>query len=208
MSADATAERRTARERILSAAYDLYSTRGIRDVGVDEVIEQAGVAKATLYRRFSSKDELVIAFLDLREQRWVADWVVAEATRRADTAEGRLLAIFDLFDEWFHRDDFEGCSFINALLEMGPDHPIGQASQQQLKAIRTILSDLAQQANLRDPETFARSWHILMKGSIVSAAEGDLDAARLARATAQLVLEHHAPQLLADRVPTSRPARR
>jgi len=89
----------TARERILSAAYDLYSTRGIRDVGVDEVIEQAGVAKATLYRHFSSKDELVIAFLDLREQRWVGDWVVAEATRRADTAEGRLLAIFDLFDE-------------------------------------------------------------------------------------------------------------
>ena len=117
-----------ARERILDAAYDLFSRRGIRDVGVDEVIDRAGVAKATLYRHFSSKDDLVIAFLEMREQRWVMDWVVAESQRRDAAAEGQLLAIFDLFDEWFHRDTFEACSLINVLLEMGPESPAGASS--------------------------------------------------------------------------------
>ena len=98
-----------------------------RDVGVDEVIEQAGVAKATLYAT-SVKDDLVIAFLERREERWTLAWVEAEARRRGTTPEEQLLAIFELFDEWFQRDDFEACSFINVLLEMGPAHPAGQAS--------------------------------------------------------------------------------
>ena len=130
-----------ARERILDTAYELFSRRAIRDVGIDEVIEQAGVAKATLYRHFPSKDELVIAFLERREERWTLAWVEAEARRRGTTPEEQLLAIFELFDEWFHRDDFEACSFINVLLEMGPDtsrwpgerpasreHPLGRES--------------------------------------------------------------------------------
>src|SRR2546423_14021311 len=100
----------SARERLLEAAYEMFATRGIRAVGIDEVIERAGVAKATLYRHFPSKDDLVLAFLEQREQLWTKGWVEAEARRRAATPEGRLLAIFDLFDGWFRRDDFEGCS--------------------------------------------------------------------------------------------------
>ena len=65
----------------------------------------------------------MIAFLELREERWTLDWVEAEARRRGTTPEEQLLAIFDLFDEWFHREDFEACSFINVLLEMGPRIP-------------------------------------------------------------------------------------
>jgi AcrR family transcriptional regulator len=180
-----------ARDRILTAAYELFARRGIRDVGVDEVIERAGVAKATLYRHFPSKDDLVIAFLDLREERWTVDWVEAEARRGGTTPEEQLLAIFGLFDEWFHRDDFEACSFINVLLEMGPTHPTGEASVRHLANIRSIVSELADEAGLRDPESFARSWHILMKGSIVSAAEGDAKAAQRARSMAGLLIEHH-----------------
>src|SRR5262245_41974450 len=110
-----------ARERILGSAYELFCRRGVRAVGVDEVIARAGVAKATLYRHFPSKDELVLAFLDLREQRWTRDFVEAGAIARASDPEERLLAIFDVFDEWFHRDDFEACAFINVLLEMGSE---------------------------------------------------------------------------------------
>ena len=180
-----------ARERILDAAYELFSRRAIRDVGIDEVIERAGVAKATLYRHFPSKDDLVIAFLERREERWTMAWVEAEARRRGTTPEEQLLAIFELFDEWFHRDDFEACSFINVLLEMGPEHPVGQASVRHLESIRSVVSRLAQEAALRDPESFARSWHILMKGSIVSASEGDAEAAQRARSMAQLLIEQH-----------------
>jgi AcrR family transcriptional regulator len=180
-----------ARERILGAAYELFSRRAIRDVGIDEVIERAGVAKATLYRHFPSKDDLVIAFLERREERWTMAWVEAEARRRGTTPEEQLLAIFELFDEWFHRDDFEACSFINVLLEMGPAHPVGRASVRHLDSIRSVVSGLAEEAALRDPESFARSWHILMKGSIVSATEGDAEAAQRARSMAQLLIEQH-----------------
>jgi AcrR family transcriptional regulator len=87
------------------------------------VIERAGVATATLYRHFPSKDELVLAFLQFREQRWTKDFVEAGAIGRGSDPKQRLLAIFDVFDEWFHREDFEACSFINVLLEMGPRTP-------------------------------------------------------------------------------------
>ena len=185
-----------ARERILNTAYDLFAQRGVRGVGVDEVIERAGVAKATLYRHFPSKDELVLGFLAEREQRWTRDRIEAGALERGSTAEEQLLAIFDVFDDWFReewssRGQFEGCSFVNVLLELGPKHPAGEACVQHLENIRAIVSGLAADAGLRDPAGFARSWHILMKGSIVQAAEGDVDAAQRAKAMARLLIASH-----------------
>jgi AcrR family transcriptional regulator len=181
-----------ARERILDTAYELFSHRGIHNVGVDELVERAGVAKATLYKHFSSKDELVLAFLEQREQIWTYGWVESETRRRGATPEAQLLAIFDLFDEWFQGDDFEGCSFINTLLEFRDlDHPVGRASADYLENIRSVVHNLALEAGLRDPDAFALSWHILMKGAIVQAAEGDRDAARRARALGSLLIEQH-----------------
>src|SRR6185437_6256852 len=136
-TAAAPAPAQTARERILDTAYDLFSHRGVHDVGIDELIERAGVAKATLYRHFPSKDDLVLAFLERREQRWTREWVEAEARRRGSTPEEQLLAIFDAFDDWFRRDDFEACSFINVMLEMGSEHPAGSASVRHLENIRS-----------------------------------------------------------------------
>ena len=183
-----------ARERILATAYELFSHRGIRAVGVDEIIETAGVAKATLYRHFSSKDDLVLAYLQRREDVWTHGWVEREARRRADDPQDQLLAIFDIFQEWFHSDDFEASVFINVLFEMGPSHPTGQASIHYLENLRGVVAAMAQEADLRDPEAFAHSWHILMQGSIVAAAEGDLDAAKRAQAMGRLVIEQHQQQ--------------
>ena len=160
-------------------------------MGIDEVIAGAGVAKATLYRHFPSKDHLVLAFLEERESRWTFDWVAEQARQRGETPEDQLLAIFDLFDEWFHREDFEGCSFVNVLLELSAEHPAGRASVQHLENIRGVVAALAQDAGLRDPVEFARSWHILMKGSIVQAAEGDIDAARRAQALARILIDQY-----------------
>ena len=191
-TASGQAPARPARERILDTAYELFSHRGVHDVGIDELIERAGVAKATLYRHFRSKDELVLAFLEQREQLWTYGWVEAEARRRGETPVEQLLAIFELFDEWFHREDFEGCSFINVLLEIGDlEHPVGRASADYLTNIRSVVRTLAQEAGLRDPDAFALSWHILMKGSIVQAAEGDRDAAKRAQALGRLLIEQH-----------------
>jgi AcrR family transcriptional regulator len=182
-----------ARQRILDSAYELFSRRGVRAVGVDEVIEEAGVAKATLYRHFPSKDDLVLAFLEKREQLWTREWVEAEARKRSSTPEEHLLAIFDLFDEWFQRDDFEGCSFVNVLLEFGGGnaHVLGRASAAHLETIRSVVRGLAEEAGLRDPASFALSWHILMKGSIVQAGEGDREAGKRAKAMGRLLIDQH-----------------
>jgi AcrR family transcriptional regulator len=179
------------RERILESSYELFSRRGIRAVGVDELIERAGVAKASFYRHFASKDDLVVAFLERREQLWTNGWVEKEARRRASSPEKQLLAIFDAFDEWFRREDFEACSFINVLLELGPRHPGGSASVRHLENIRSIVRGLAEEAGLRDPAGFAHSWHILMKGSIVAAAEGDVAAAQRAQSMARRLIDDY-----------------
>ncbi|MDV8149589.1 helix-turn-helix domain-containing protein [Arthrobacter sp. B10-11] len=183
-----------ARQRIVDTAYELFARRGIRDVGVNELISRAGVAKATFYRHFSSKDELVLAFLEQRDRQWTVDLIVADARRRGGTPAEQLLAIFDVFGDWFRRDDFEACSFINILLEMGANHPLGRASIDYLARIRGHVQQLAEEAGLRDTEDFSRSWHILMKGSIISAAEGDADAAKRAQAMARTLIEQYRPQ--------------
>jgi len=182
-----------ARGRIVDTAYELFSRRGIRDVGVNELISRAGVAKATFYRHFATKDDLVLAFLEQRDRVWTVDLVVADARRRGRTPTEQLLAIFDVFGDWFRRDEFEGCSFINVLLEMGATHPLGRASIDYLAKIRGHVKQLADEAGLRDTEDFARSWHILMKGSIVSATEGDADAAKRAQRMAKTLIEQYRP---------------
>src|SRR3954470_13171353 len=181
----------TGRERILETAYELFSRHGTKAVGVDRIIAESGAAKMTLYRNFASKDELILAFLQRREERWTRAWLQAEAEARADTPAGRLLAIFDVFGEWFAREDFEGCSFINVMLEVAaPDHPVHQASVKHLTAIRAYVADLAEQAGVaaEEADAFARQWHILMKGSIVAAAEGDHAAGTRARELGALLL--------------------
>lgn len=180
-----------ARERILTTAYELFSRRGIRDVGIGEVIERASIAKATLYRHFPSKNDLVLAFLDRRGRVWTKETLEAGARGRGATAERQLLALFDVLDDWFHRPDYESCSFINILLEMRPTHPAGRAAIDHLNEVRGVVKDLADEAGLREIDSFASAWHLLMNGSIVSAAAGDTNAARPAKELARVLIEQH-----------------
>ena len=178
-----------ARERLLTAAYELFSRYGVQAVGVDAIIARSGVARQTMYRHFGSKQDLVLAFLQRREALWTRGWLEAETAQRAADPRERLLAIFDVFDEWFRTPGFEGCSFINVMLEHPEaSHPLHQAAAQYLASIRGFLTDLARQAGIADAEPFARQWHILMKGSIVAAGEGDRDAALRAKQLATLLL--------------------
>ena len=181
-----------ARERILDASYHLFSRQGVQAVGIDAIITRSGVARQTLYRHFDSKQDLVLAFLERREELWTKGWLQAEVQRRASDPRERLLAIFDVFGEWFARDDFEGCSFINVMLELDdPESPVRQESVRQLHEIRGFIGDLARQAGVEGVDGFARQWHILMKGSIVAAAEGDRQAGARARELGTLLLAHH-----------------
>ena len=183
---------RSGRDRILDAAYGLFSRSGVRAIGVDTITAHADVAKMTLYRNFASKNELALAFLAQREERWTKGWVQAEATSRGDTPAQQLLAIFEIFSEWFAREDFEGCAFVTSLLEFDDrSDPVRQACVVHLANIRAFVCELATAAGVEDPERVAGQWHILMKGSIVAAHEGDRDAAMKARQLGELLLAHH-----------------
>jgi AcrR family transcriptional regulator len=183
-----------ARERILAAAYELFSRDGLRAVGIEAIIARSGVARMTLYRHFASKEALVLAFMERRELRWTREWLQADVERRATDPAERLLAIFDVFDGWFRRDDFEGCTFVKVVQEVpDPADPVNRAGVAHLENIRDFLRGLARGARVADPDDFARKWHILMKGSIVSAGEGDVDAARRAQDVGRLLLAQELP---------------
>lgn len=181
---------RNGRERILQAAYDLFIRHGIYAVGIDRIVADAGVAKATLYRHFRSKEELVLAVLERREELWSREWLQRECERRGGTPATKLLAVFDALDDWFRRKDFEGCLFITTLLETHDRTSlVGAASVRAMTDIRTFVEGLAEEAGVRDSDTLARQWQMLMMGSIVAAANGDVDAAQRARSVASVLLD-------------------
>lgn len=187
-----TTDAPSARERIIDTSYELFTRRGICDVGVDEVVTKAGVAKATLYRHFSSKEDLVLAFMERRAELWTNEVIDRQPRERAEDPKGQLLALFDVLDEWFQRrSDYEACSFVKVLFEVGAKGRIGRACVGHLDRIRDILRERAEQAGLRDAKDLAWSLNILVKGSIVCAAEGDVDSARRAKPVAAWLIEQH-----------------
>jgi len=188
------------RENVLDAAYELFNRQGTRAVGVDAIIARAGVAKATFYHHFPTKDDLVIAFLQRREQLWTREWFEAEVNRRAATPQERLLAIFDIFDEWFQRDDFEGCPFLRTMFETFEAYQpnansVAAAARLHLASIREIVQHYAKEAGVHHPEELAAKWQMLMAGSIVFAGYGERTSARLAREAGALILAGESNQV-------------
>jgi AcrR family transcriptional regulator len=186
----------TVREEILAAAYELFGQKGVRAVPVDAIIARAGVAKATFYHHFPSKEALVKAFLQRREQLWTREFLEAEVNKRADTPRARLLAIFDVFDEWFQRDDFEGCPFLRTLFETfdeytAPKGTVAAVARLHLANIRDIVERHAREAGLDRPGELAQQWQMLMAGSIAFAGYGERTAARSAREVGELLLSAH-----------------
>jgi AcrR family transcriptional regulator len=178
-----------ARERIDHAAYELFSRHGVRAVGVDAVVAGSGVAKKTLYFHYPSKGKLALAFLQRREELWTRAWLQEGVNSRARRPADRLLAVFDMFNSWFHRSDYEGCAFIRVLLEHDdPKHPIRKSTEDHIRTVRDFVRQLAEEARVRDPDGFARQWQIVMMGSIIAAYAGDRDAARRAKKLGVLLL--------------------
>jgi AcrR family transcriptional regulator len=178
-----------ARERTLLTAYELFRSHGVTAVGVDRIVADAGVAKTTLYRHFRSKEDLVLAVLDRHEQVWTHGWF--ERVDAGDTAEARLLAIFDAFDEWFREGSYRGCLFTNVSVEARADSgPLGATAAARLSDIRQYVASLAEEAGVADPAEFAIRIQMLLLGAIVQALNGVVGAALSAREVAQLMLEH------------------
>jgi AcrR family transcriptional regulator len=178
----------SARERIDNAAYELFSRHGVRAVGVDAIVARSAVAKKTLYFHYPSKEKLVLAFLRRRDELWTRGWLQEGVERQGGSPAERLLAVFDIFDRWFRRSDFEGCAFIKILLEHDLAHPIRKSTEHHIRTIRDFVRQLAEEACVRDPDGFARQWQIVMMGCIIAAYAGDRDAARRAKKLGVLLL--------------------
>jgi AcrR family transcriptional regulator len=190
--------RRSARERILATAMDLFYREGIRAIGIDTIIARSGVAKMSLYRHFASKDELVVAFLSeadrLYWQRW--DRVMAE---HAGAPRRQLVAFFAMLSRRLASPQYRGCPFINTASEFpDPGHPARAVCLAHKHRLRARLLDLSCRAGAEDPGMLANQLLLLV--------EGAYSAAQTIGVEATPGLEEAAAALIAAHCPLSSPA--
>ena len=166
------AARQPARERILGTAFRLFYAHGPRGVGVDTVIAESGVAKATLYKHFPHKDDLVLAYLDQVDQTWFGQ-LRAAARAAGDNPRDQLVGAFDALGSACRRDGYHGCAFINTAAESEPGTRLHARTVEHKHLIRLWLSDLARRAHAADPDQLGRQLTLLLDGGL---AAGVLDA--------------------------------
>ena len=177
------------RDQLVETALGLFYRHGFHATGVDRIVAESGVAKMTLYKHFKSKDELILAALRLRDERFRNKFMQGIERKARDPAD-RLLAVFDVLEEWFEGGEFSGCAFVKASAEFGRhDDPIHGVAAEHKRLVLSYIRDLARAAGAADPDELADRLGLLMEGAIVLAqVTGKLDYARKARAAAEVML--------------------
>jgi len=197
-----SAPRVSARERLLAAADELFYENGINTVGIDRVIERAGVAKASLYDCFGSKDELVRSYLQARNE--ARRTRINERLSQYHTPEEKILSIFDLLGELAVQPGFRGCAFVRAGADAGSSDNVKTVCEESRAFILGKFTDLAREAGASEPELLGKQLVLLYDGASIAA---HLDHNRNAVSTARTL----AAQMLSGGAPgakTKRTARR
>jgi AcrR family transcriptional regulator len=189
-------DRLSARERLLAAADELFYEEGVHTVGIDRIIERAGVAKASLYNTFGSKEELVRAYLEGRHAARQAR--VTNFIARYETPRERLLGVFDGLASLAAEPTFRGCAFVNASAESLPGGAVEVVSDESRAWTRALFTELAQAAGVADAAGLAAQLVLLYDGAIVGARMDRTAATAVsARAIAATLLDA-APRALAS----------
>ncbi|MER7454895.1 TetR family transcriptional regulator [Nocardia beijingensis] len=177
-----------AKQRLLTTAEELFYAEGIRAVGLDRLLQASGVGRASFYRHFASKDDLVVAVLEDRDRRWL-DWLRESVEQTGDPA-ARPLAVFDALAQRFARKDFRGCAFINTMVEVADrESAAHQVADRHKRRVIEYLDELLTEAGRSDAEELAAELALLVDGAIVTAVrEGTSEAASRARAIAERLL--------------------
>jgi AcrR family transcriptional regulator len=170
-----------ARERILGTAFRLFYAHGPRGVGVDTVIAESGVAKATLYKHFPRKDDLVLAYLDRVDQTWFGQ-LRAAARAAGDDPREQLAGMFDALASACRREGYHGCAFINTAAESQAGSDVHARTVEHKNVVRAWVTDLASRAGAADPGQLARQLTLLLDGGL---SAGVLDADPATPATAK-----------------------
>lgn len=180
-----------ARERILRTAFRLFYAHGVRGVGVDTIIAESGVAKATFYRHFPSKDDLAVAYLSRVDALWRGQLEAAAGAAGADP-RAQLVGMFDALVEVCHERDYHGCAFINTAAESVIGSAVHARTVEHKATVRAWVRDTAARAGAGDPDALARALTLLLDGAL---AEGVLaaepSAAQAARVTAAELVDLH-----------------
>lgn len=178
------------RERLVTVGADRFYQRGFQAVGLDEILDEVGITKTAFYKHFESKDDLIVAVLEHRDQQDMTEWAAFFRDRGGDDPRQQLLAVFDLLYEWFSQPGFRGCLFMNASTEF-PDrnHPIHQTAKQHGDKLQAELTRLAAAAGAADADGLSRQVMLLVTGAIAARhAGGDPEAALLGKQTAELLV--------------------
>ncbi len=176
-------------EKLLRATEHLIYGGGIHATGMDLIVKTSGVARKSIYKHYGTKEALVAAALQARDERWMR-WFI-DATSTAPTPLGRLMSIFDALRAWFASDGFRGCAFINAAGEIGEaDSPIRAVAKRHKERLLAHVQALTQAAGLSRPEECARQLLVLIDGAIaVATVTGDLSIADSAERAAAALLD-------------------
>ncbi|POX51178.1 TetR family transcriptional regulator [Streptomyces sp. Ru71] len=175
-----------ARDRLLDAAEQLFYAEGIRAVGVERILAESGVGRASFYRHFAAKDDLVVAVLQRRDQAWRA-WLA----ERVEALGGQPLSVFDALAERFARADFRGCAFINTMAETADTGSSAyRVAAEHKERVTAYVAELLARSGHQNAEALARRIVLLMDGAIVTALRERTTApAAEARAVAAAVLD-------------------
>jgi AcrR family transcriptional regulator len=188
-----------ARARTLDAAFALFYAHGIRAVGVDRIIAESGVAKATFYKHFPAKDDLVVAYLDKVDGVWTGQLRAAAAAAGPNPAD-QLVGMFDALSSACRRPGYRGCAFINAAAESEPGTPVHDRTVAHKTAVLAWVRELGEQAGARDPDALARSLTLLLDGALASGAlDASPDAPDAAKASAQALVDAALAPRMTDR---------
>jgi AcrR family transcriptional regulator len=176
------------RERIMRVAEDLFYRYGIRSVGVDWIIEQSDVAKMTFYKHFPSKSDLIAAYLQRQKERWRQ--IIDKATSREGSTLDRVLAIFDVLQEMCDAPSYQGCPFIKAMAEFGPDHSeiqIRDCISSHFTETGSTLSELIREMGL-PPELSQAIASLVFGAMVIAQTAGEADVVQTNKKAARLLL--------------------
>ncbi|KEO55144.1 TetR/AcrR family transcriptional regulator [Thioclava pacifica] len=182
---------KNARERLMRAASYLFCNHGFAATGIDTILARAETAKATLYNHFASKEELIAAVLQAEGETW-REWFFGRLAQVEGSARDRLLAVFDVLQDWFADPGFYGCPFINAVAEFDTGNDaVRRAAALHKEHLITWLKAQAIELQAKDVAEVARSFAVLIDGAIVAAQHSrDPEFARNAQVLAALYLDN------------------
>lgn len=178
------------RDELVRKALEIFYRNGFHSTGMDMLVRETGVSKTSMYKYFRTKDELILAVLRLRDENF-RNWLYRRLEEIADTPKSRLLALFDVLDEWFKQPEYKGCMFIKANAEFQePSNPIYVQAAEHKRMLCDYFTDQAEKAGASDPKKLSRELMMLKEGAIVLAAMGvNPDAAQIAKQAAHSLID-------------------